>query len=191
MVRKSRSKLPDETASKEAVRSTPKAVKKIISSPSDSSGISASSSLMDAVYAETARRGASISAIAKELNVSAGYLFALKNGPRQQEKISKELAVSFAKFLGVSVVGVWCMAGTLRHEDFIKPMSADDLSKQISAALGMIKADPEWAGFIPDEAASDAWSIAFIRAYERATGKILITDSFIKEHQKFVAAHSK
>lgn len=132
------------------------------------------SQLMDLVFEEAASRGLTAAETAGELGVSPSYLFALRNGPRQEDKIGRDVIEAISKFLGISVYSVMKISGIIKPTDFLSPDSDSSRARELSRALKFIRNDEEWMGLIPDREFDEEMQIALIRIYERATGRILI-----------------
>ena len=71
------------------------------------------------LFDEARRRDTPLSAMARSLGVTYGYISQLRNGIRSSENIGHEFAEAVACYLGVPTIAVKLVAGQIRVTDFL------------------------------------------------------------------------
>ena len=124
---------------------------------------------------EAGSRGKSTKELAVDLGVSYSYLALLRSGTRDIRQVSDEFIRAAAAYLGAPRIRVMMAAGKVQPEDFMDstPHGLDELKR----ALEFVKSDPNWGLFFPNSLleADPAIQQFVMLAYERATGRVLIT----------------
>ena len=130
--------------------------------------------LLAALIRCTSERGMQLNELAKELDVTYGYINQLRNGIRPVSQISDDFALACSRFLGIPRLTVLMLAGRITPEDLFEP--GDKLDKQVSKAIGFICEDTAWGHLITAELrnTSDHSQFAIVKLYEAATGKVLM-----------------
>ena len=96
--------------------------------------------LMAWLFDESGRRGMEVSDLARELNVTTGYLNQLRNGVRKTEDLSHVMCESCARFLSVPPIAVKVVAGVIRLSDFLHPAESEE--EAVERAIRHIQDDP-------------------------------------------------
>lgn len=89
---------------------------------------------------ECSRRGQLHREMASELGVTSGYINQLRSGLRKTEHISRDFAVSCARYLGVAPVVVMIVSGRISMSDFVCP--AEPESVAVERAFDAMMKDP-------------------------------------------------
>lgn len=105
--------------------------------------------LMGWMLDEARRRRIDMRDMARELDVTYGYIGQLRVGLRATANISHEFAVSCARFLGVPTVVVLLLAGYLRMSDFA--FTAESEEEIVDRALRQVQDDPQVRAAVPVE----------------------------------------
>ena len=112
--------------------------------------------------------------MAKELNVTYGYISQLRSGHRKTEHISDAFADACAAYLDKPRKLVLVAAGRVRPEDdYERPEAA---LQQLPAAMSFIQNDADFGAFMPPEltSADERLQIFIVKLYERAKGVHLL-----------------
>jgi len=114
--------------------------------------------------------------MARNLNVTYGYIAQLASGHRRTEYISDEFATACARYLGVPKVTVLMASGSIAPQDmFEKP---DEIAISLPRALAYMQEDPVFGPLMPPELfARDAparLQFFAVRLFEAARGCKLI-----------------
>lgn len=96
---------------------------------------------------ECSRRGQLHREMARELGVTCGYINLLRSGLRKTEHISREFAVSCARYLGVPPVVVMIVSGRISMSDFVSPAQPEYVVYK--RAFEAMRADPMVRGVLP------------------------------------------
>lgn len=105
--------------------------------------------LMGWLLDEACRRRIDMRDMARELDVTYGYIGQLRVGLRATANISHEFAASCARFLGVPTVVVLLLAGYLRMSDFA--FTAESEEEMVDRALRHVQEDPQVRAAVPVE----------------------------------------
>lgn len=140
------------------------------------------SQLIEMVYEEAARRSMTIRQTAAQLGVTSGYLFALRNGQKREEKMSRELTEAIARFLGVSVLYAMKLSGQVKAADHLIPDDHNRQERELRRLIRFIREDVTWAGFVPENISDPEMMLALIRAYETSTGLTILKDESAPGH---------
>ena len=92
------------------------------------------------LFDEGRLRGLEVSELARELNVTTGYLNQLRSGARKTEDLSHVMCESCARFLSVPPIAVKVVAGVIRLGDFLHPAESEE--EAVERAIRHIQADP-------------------------------------------------
>ena len=101
---------------------------------------------------ECNRRGQMQQEMARELGVTCGYINQLRSGLRKTEHISRDFAVSCARYLGVPPVAVMIVSGRVSMQDFVSPTQSPELVMQ--RAFDAMLADPAVRAALPLDVSS-------------------------------------
>ena len=118
-------------------------------SPSDSpQDAAAGGRLMAALMDAATRRGHNLTALAKALNVTYGYLVQLRSGSRSPVNISDDFAARCARYLELPRLSVLLLAGRLSPADVFGEQAMNEVS--LAQAYGYLLADPIWGARVPE-----------------------------------------
>lgn len=92
------------------------------------------------LFDECRRRGQLQMEMASELGVTSGYINQLRSGLRKTENISRDFAVSCARYLGVAPVVVMLVSGRISMSDFVSPSEPESVA--VERAFDAMMADP-------------------------------------------------
>ena len=131
--------------------------------------------LMAALLYRANQLGHQLQEMAKELNVTYGYIAQLRGGHRQPENISDDFVNAAALYLGVPRMTVLMLCGRVRPDDVIRQKHT--IAQQIPAAMDFIAQDVVFGPLMPLEARKASYEMQFfiISMYEKASGKVLLT----------------
>ena len=96
--------------------------------------------LMTWLFDEGRLRGLEVSELARELNVTTGYLNQLRSGARKTEDLSHDMCESCGRFLSVPPIAVKVVAGVIRLSDFLHPAESEE--EAVERAIRHIQDDP-------------------------------------------------
>lgn len=96
---------------------------------------------------ECRRRGQLQKEMAQQLGVTSGYINLLRSGLRKTEHISREFAVSCARYLGVPPVVVMIVSGRISMSDFVSPAEPEHVA--LERAFDAMRADPMVRAVLP------------------------------------------
>lgn len=99
------------------------------------------------LFDEARRRGHDLSAMAKELGVTYGYINQLRSGIRSAQHIGQEMAQACARYLGVPTIVVKIICGRVLVGDFAMPNETEE--KMVERALARMMDDPQVRRSIP------------------------------------------
>jgi len=131
--------------------------------------------LMAALLYRANQRGDQLQEMAKELNVTYGYIAQLRGGHRLPENISDDFVNAAAFYLGVPRMTVLMLCGRVRPDDVM--LQKHTIAQQIPAAMDFISQDVVFGPLMPLEARKQSYEMQFfiITMYEKASGKVLLT----------------
>lgn len=116
--------------------------------------------------------------MAKELNVTYGYISQLRSGMRKTEHISDAFANSCALYLNTPRMTVLLASGRVRPEDlFTDPTNMLHL---LPGALLTIKKHPAWGPLMPPgllDGGDERMQYFVVSLFEKATGLNLLTEA--------------
>lgn len=104
------------------------------------------------LFDEARRRGHDLSAMAKELGVTYGYINQLRSGIRSAQHIGQEMAQACARYLGVPTIVVKIICGRVLVGDFAMPNETEE--QMVERALERMTDDPQVRRSIPVDMAS-------------------------------------
>lgn len=96
---------------------------------------------------ECKQRGQLPGDMAQELGVTSGYINQLRSGLRKSENISREFAVSCARYLGVPPVVVMIVSGRISMQDFVCPTQPPE--PVLQRAFNAMLEDPVVRALLP------------------------------------------
>jgi hypothetical protein len=131
--------------------------------------------LMAALLYRANQMGHQLQEMARELNVTYGYIAQLRGGHRLPENISDDFVNAAALYLGVPRMTVLMLCGRVRPDDVI--LQKHTIAQQIPAAMDFIAQDVVFGPLMPLEARKASYEMQFfiITMYEKASGKVLLT----------------
>lgn len=134
--------------------------------------------LLQWLLTEANRRNLLLSDMARELNVTYGYINQLKNGIRGIDHISDQFAADCAKFLGKPRLQILLASGRLAIEDYFDDQST--LQKDLDSSLDVIAKDKEFGALLlPDLYKSrNETKYLIIRLFEMARSMKLLHNEF-------------
>jgi hypothetical protein len=112
--------------------------------------------------------------MARELNVTYGYISQLRSGLRKTEHISDHFANSCALYLGAPRMTVLLASGRVKPEDvFSDPV---EMVSMLPRAIKFIQSDPTYGPLMPPELinADQRLQYFIVSLFEDATGKTLL-----------------
>lgn len=112
--------------------------------------------------------------MAKELNVTYGYISQLRSGHRKTEHISDAFADACAAYLDKPRKLVLVAAGRVRPEDDYE--HPEQALQQLPAAISFIQNDGDFGAYMPPElvSADERLQLFVVKLYERAKGVHLL-----------------
>lgn len=131
--------------------------------------------LMAALLYRANQMGHQLQEMARELNVTYGYIAQLRGGHRLPENISDDFVNAAALYLGVPRMTVLMLCGRVRPDDVM--LQKHTIAQQIPAAMDFIAQDVVFGPLMPLEARQTSYEMQFfiITMYEKASGKVLLT----------------
>ena len=103
--------------------------------------------LMGWLFDECRIRGSELQDLARELNVTTGYLSQLRNGIKKTQDLSHEMCVACARYLHVPAIAVKVVAGVIRMRDFLHPSESEEHA--VERAIRHIMGDPQIKKAVP------------------------------------------
>lgn len=104
-------------------------------------------SLIACLYQECRHRGSDLKEMAKELDVTYGYLNQLRTGIRSAERISRKMAESCARYLSIPIVSVKLAAGQIKISDFDYFPGTEEAA--VERLIIKISSDPDFGKKLP------------------------------------------
>lgn len=131
--------------------------------------------LIKALKAKALEVGHSETEMAVEVGVTFGYIRQLESGLRQVQTISDEFAAACAKYLSLTRLQVFMLAGRIKPQDFFS--DADVFRRDVERAVKFIESDGRWNAVLTEELRASSLETLYgvVRLYEAATGTILMT----------------
>jgi len=123
-----------------------------------------------------AERGVTLQQLAKELDVTYGYIAQLRAGLRSVTNVSDSFVDQVAQWLHVPRISVLAACGRLKLSDFTDQRNLDDA---LNAAYAFIQRDRVWGAVMPASAhkLDQPGRLFVVRLFEAATGTVLIPES--------------
>lgn len=103
--------------------------------------------LMGWLFDEALARGHHHQELARQLGVTVGYIYQLRNGVRQVSHISHEFAAACASYLMVPAVVVKLVSGLIRMSDFAWPNVSEE--ELVERAFQRLRSDPVVMAALP------------------------------------------
>lgn len=105
--------------------------------------------LMGWLFDEALCRGQQQQELARQLGVTMGYLYQLRNGMRQVCNISHDFAKACATYLMVPTVVVKLVSGQIRMSDFASPRISEE--NLVERAFQRLRTDPVVMAALPEQ----------------------------------------
>jgi len=130
--------------------------------------------LMAALISHANDHRMQLTEMAKELDVTYGYINQLRNGIRRIDQISDETSQAMARFLGIPRMTVLMLSGRVTPTDCFE--SKEIMAEEIARGIGFICSDPKWGHLITPELrkSNEISQFGIVKMYEVATGKVLL-----------------
>lgn len=120
--------------------------------------------LLRALVAEAIRRGDTLAALARALGVSYERLATWRRGDADIRSARPSVHQNAARYLGVPIVLILVMAGTISLEQFIWPQKGA-MGERMARELERLRQHPFIGPFVPAELASAAPSVKLFVAF--------------------------
>ena len=145
--------------------------KPISSSPRRPAPQARDPALIHLLLVECARRGESITAMARHLGVTYERVAQWRRGEGQVRNARREVLRAAANYLSCAPVYVLVLAGVVDVHDFVFP-SSFSARERLRHDLSVMRCDPRFAGLIPNELeeASQGVQMFVVQLYCEATG---------------------
>jgi hypothetical protein len=105
--------------------------------------------LLRILVAQATQRGDTLAKLAKALGVNYERLAQWRRQEADIGRAQRSVHQNAAEYLGVPVVLVLTLAGTVSMEDFVWPSKAP-MSKRVQFELERLRQDPFFAAFVPE-----------------------------------------
>ncbi len=105
--------------------------------------------LLRVLIAEAARRGDTLTLLARHLGVSYVRLAQWRRKESDIANASRPVVEAAGAYLGIPTAYVLCMTGVIGLNDFVFP-GKESLSDSVNLELRRMRDDPYFAGFAPD-----------------------------------------
>ncbi|MCG2593027.1 DNA-binding protein [Ramlibacter sp. XY19] len=130
--------------------------------------------LLQALKQRARELGQEEAEMARELQVTPGYILQMERGIRAVNTISDDFSGACAVYLDIPRLQVLMLAERVTPEDLFR--SVDIYKKDLSRAVDFIAADPKWNAVLTSELRSCSTDSLFgvVRLYEAATGTVLM-----------------